>query len=125
MTNSSNRKTRVVTNSEIFEQVKRLYKTKSKRELLEITSLSKSALNKLIRKLETYEISDEPSFENLFNTPGRKKKDKNALHSEIRSLFGNDNSLTQRGCNYKLATSISSSTFSREVKAAGLSRKRI
>ena len=43
---SQQRKTRVlILNEETFDQVKRLYKIKSKKELLEITNLSISALH--------------------------------------------------------------------------------
>ena len=90
MSNPPNRKSRIVVNSEISEQVKWLYKSKGKRELLEITSWSNSALNSLIIKIGTCEDND-PRFEDLYNTAGRKKVWKSILHSKIRSLFGTDN----------------------------------
>ena len=84
---SQQRKTRVLINEETFDQVKRLYKIKSKKELLEITNLSISALNNLIRKIESQE-SEELSFSNVYKTSGRNKKDKSELYTEIRSIMG-------------------------------------
>ena len=45
MSKEQQRKERVSLNLEIFDQVKRLYTTKTKQELLEITNLSLSASN--------------------------------------------------------------------------------
>ena len=107
-------------NRELFEQVKRLSKTKSKSELLDITSLSKNVLNVLIRKIENFEGSMEPTFEELYGKPGRKKMNKDALHREIRQIMGNDNSLTQVGCRDKLHVDISLSQICKEFKEIGL-----
>ena len=79
------RKTRVVRTQSIFNQIKRLYKVKSKDELLEITSLSKAALNTSIRKIELCE--NEPTFETLYKSAGRKREDRSTLHTELRSLL--------------------------------------
>ncbi|KAG0422375.1 hypothetical protein DMUE_6217, partial [Dictyocoela muelleri] len=125
MTNESPRKARVPMKKDVFDQVKRLYKTKSKEDLIEITSLSRTALNVLIKKIETFEGEKDPTFEDLYKISGRKKKNKESLHTEIRSIIGNDNSLTLLGCIEKLSTNISISQLSREIKSAGLSRKRI
>ena len=45
MSEEQQRKERVSVNLEIIDQVKRLYTTKTKQELLEITNLSLSACN--------------------------------------------------------------------------------
>ena len=84
---SQQRKTRVLINEETFDQVKRLYKIKSKKELLEITNLSISALNNLIRKIESHD-GEELSFSNIYKNSGRNKKDKSELYTEIRSIMG-------------------------------------
>ena len=109
---SQQRKTRVLINEETFDQVKRLYKIKSKKELLEITNLSTSALNNLIRKIESHE-GEELSFSNIYKKSGRNKKDKSELYTEIRSIMGNDNSFTLKGCQENLTHRVSRSTFAR------------
>ena len=86
--------------------------------------MSLSALNKLIRKLENLS-QGEPTFEALFKKAGRKMKNKDSLHTKIRDIMGNDNSLTLRDCKEKLENEISIAQFSKEIKKAGLSRKRI
>ena len=62
----NNKERKVSVNLEIFDQVKRLYTTKSKQELLEITNFSLSVLqvNKLIRKIKNFS-EGEPTFEAL------------------------------------------------------------
>ena len=89
MENQITRKTRVILNAEIFNQLKRLYKSKSKLESMEITSLSRNAINKAIQKIESSEHNDS-QFENLYNKSGRKRINKRGLHSEIRNIMGND-----------------------------------
>ena len=121
---SQQRKTRVLINEKTFDQVKRLYKIKSKKELLEITNLSISALNNLIRKIESHE-GEELSFSNIYKKSGRNKKDKSELYTEIRSIMGNDNSLTLKGCQEKLTHRVSLPQLSRDFKASELTRKRI
>ena len=116
---SQQRKTRVLINEETFNQVKRLFKTKSKKELLEITSLSISALNSLIRKIESHE-GEELSFSNIYKKSGRNKKDKSELYAEIGSIMGNDKSLTLKGCQEKLTHGVSLPQLSRDFKASGL-----
>ena len=97
---SQQRKTRVLINEETFDLVKRLYKIKSKKKLLEITNLSISTLNNLIRKIESHE-GEELSFSNIYKKSGRNKKDESELYTEIRSIMGNDNSLTLKICQKK------------------------
>lgn len=122
---NSQRKQRLNMTSSMFSQIKRLYKLKTRKELMEITSLSKAALNVAIRKIESYANGDA-TFNALYKSAGRKRSIKDALNTEIRSLMGNDNSLTQVGCRERLQNSnISLSTMCRAVKEAGLSRKRL
>ena len=119
------RKVRVPINSNIFMQIKRFYKLKTKKELMEIYQISKTTLNTAIRKIESCENHDA-TFETLYMRAGRRPKDCTALHTEIRSLLGEDNSLTQIGCRERMQnSSISLSTMCRLVKGAGLSRKRL
>jgi len=125
MNSNQGRKVHAGVNHEKFNQIKRLYTSKSKKELLEITALSLNALNVAIRRIEECKSETEATFENLYAKPGRKKSAKLTLHSEIRSIIGNDNSLTQVGCRELLSTKISLPQLCREVKAAGLSRKRL
>ena len=94
MSEEQRRKQRVCLNRDNFEQIKRLYKIKTKNELLEITNLGISALKNLTRKIESYDGADEPTFDVLYKKLGRKRKNKNELHNEIRSIMGNDDSLT-------------------------------
>jgi len=124
MENNVARKKRVMINAEVFNQIKRLYKSRSKLEIMEITSLSKNAVNEAIRKIENCECS-EPQFETLYKKVGRKKLNKESLHNEIRNIMGNDNSLTQKGCQEKLSINISTTKLCREIKLAGLTRKRL
>jgi len=91
---------------------------------MDITLLSKNALNDAIRRLEKSESCD-PRFEDLYGKAGRKFQNKSSLHTKIREIMGNDNSLTQRGCKELLPTPVSLPQLSREFKAAGLSRKRL
>ena len=124
MRNITQRKKRIIINNEMFNQIKRLYKVKSKSELIEITSLSKNALNACIRKIENCD-NENVTFEDLYKKAGRKKKDKESLHIEIRSIMGNDNSLTIVGCKDKITQNLSVSQICREIKSAGLTRKRL
>jgi len=124
MENQITRKTRVILNVEIFNQLKRLHKSKSKLELMEITSLRRNAVNEAIRKIESSEHND-PQFENLYKKSGRKRINKRGLHNEIRNIMGNDNSLTQKGCQQKLSVNLSVSQINRKFKAVGLIRKRL
>ena len=89
------KKERVTVNLEIFDQVKQLYTTKTKQELLENTNLSLSTLNKLIGKIENFS-QREPTFESSFKKARRKMKNKDFLHTKIRDIMGNKNSLTCR-----------------------------
>ena len=77
-----------------------------------------------IRKIENSEESD-PSFEALYKKPGRNSIDKSISHMIIRDIIENDNSLTQVGCKELLRTKNSYPQLCREVKAGGLSRKRL
>ena len=83
MSEEQQRKESISVNLEIFDQVKQLYTTKTKQELLKITNLSLLALNKLIRKIENF-CKGEPTFEALFKKAGRKMKYKDFLHIKIR-----------------------------------------
>ena len=121
---SQQRKTRVLIIEETFDQVKRLYKIKSKKELLEITNLSISALNNLIRKIDSHE-GEELSFTNIYKKSRRNEKDKSELYTEIRSIMGNDNFLTLKGCQEKLTHRASLPQLSLDFKASELTRKRI
>ena len=58
MSEKQQKNERVSVNLEIFDLVKRLYTTKTKQELLEITNLSLSACNFKFRRL-----TKEPSFQ--------------------------------------------------------------
>lgn len=122
--NIRNRKQRVLMNFSLFTQIKRFYKSKSIEELMEITSISRNSIYEAIRKIENCEESD-PSFEALYKNPGRNSIDKNVLHMEIRDIMGSDNSLTQVGLKELLVSNISYAQLCREVKASGLSRKRL
>ena len=86
MSEERQRKERVSVNLEIFDQVKRLYTTT---RVLEITNLSLSALNKLIRKIENFS-EREPTFQALFKKAGRKMKNRDSLPTKIRDIMGND-----------------------------------
>ena len=121
---SQQRKTRVLINEKTFDQVERLYKIKSKKELLDITNLSISALNNLIKKIESHE-GEELSFSNIYKKSGRNTKDKSELYTEIRSIMGNDNSLNLKGCQKKLTRRVSLPQLLRDFKASRLTRKRI
>ncbi|KAI5152218.1 hypothetical protein ENBRE01_2660 [Enteropsectra breve] len=91
---SSNlRKQRKKLDSSIFEQIKRLYKSKTKQELAEITGVGLSAITNCIRKIETSD-AEEAYFSALYKKPDAKRRDKRHLHTEIRNIVGNDNSLT-------------------------------
>ena len=48
----------------------------------------------------------------------------NNLYSQIRNIVGNDNSLRQSGIHEVLEIKISKSQLDRDIKAAGLVRKR-
>ena len=124
MSEERSRKLRVCVNPENFEQVKRLYKIKTKKELMEITNLGISALNSLIKKFESNDGDEEPTYNVFYGKSGR-KKNKNEHFNKICFIMGNDNSLTLRGCKEKLTTPVSISQLSRNMKGAGLSRKRI
>ncbi|KAI5151339.1 hypothetical protein ENBRE01_2069 [Enteropsectra breve] len=122
---SSNlRKQRKKIDSSIFEQIKRLYKSKTKQELAEITGVGISAITNCIRKIETCD-AEEAYFSALYKKPGAKRRDKRLLHTEIRNIVGNDNSLTQKGVQEKLSLPFSLPQLSREFKAMGLKRKRL
>ncbi len=122
MSQENSRKRRVMINKDKFGLIKKFYKFKTKTELLEITGVSRSSLNKIIARLSS-EGGNDLTFENAFKKTGRKIKNKENLHCEIRNVMGNDNSLTQTGCLEKLTTSISKTTLCREIKFAGLSSK--
>ncbi|KAF7701487.1 hypothetical protein CDIK_0801 [Cucumispora dikerogammari] len=121
MSDKSTRKTRTTISRIIFEQVKRMWKRKTKKELMDITSLSRTAINVLISKIEKNEIL---SFEDFYFKARRKKKCKEALRTEIMSTLGNDNS-TLRGCKDKILVSLSIQQLSREIKPASMTKKRI
>lgn len=82
-------------------------------------------MNVAIRKIENNENQNDATYESAYAKPGRKKIPKDALHTEIRSIMGNDNSLTQIGCKEKLSKEISLSQLCKEMKSAGLTRKRL
>lgn len=122
MTNN-NRKPRTLMTIERFELIKRFYKSRPKRELVELTGLCLRSIEKAIDKIDNCE--GECQYQNLYAKPGRKKVNKSSLHVEIKSIMANDNTLTQKGCIEKLSNPISKSAISREIKLAGLSRKRL
>ena len=78
----------------------------------------------MIRKIESHE-GEELSFSNIYKKFGRNKKDKSQLYTEIRSIIGNDNSLTLKGCQEKLTHMVSLPQLLRDFKASRLTRKRI
>ena len=81
MSEERQRKERVSVNLEIFDQVKRLYTTT---RVLEITNLSLSALDKLIRKIENFS-EREPTFRALFKKAGRKIENRDfSAHKNTR-----------------------------------------
>ena len=49
---SPNRKQRIVMNEENFNLIVKFYTTKSTKDLVEMTNLSKSAINKCIKKMK-------------------------------------------------------------------------
>ena len=122
---SPNRKQRIVMNEEKFNLIVKFYTTKSTKDLVEMTNLSKSAINKCIKKIEDNIDSPEFSFKSLFKCPGRKRNDKSELHRKIIETICDDNTLTQNGCKRKLGIDISDSQMSKEFKNAGLTRKRL
>lgn len=110
---------------ELFNLIIRMHGTTSKAELCQITNLSITAVNKAIRFIEETPEDEKPDF-NLYSKPkGRKKKDKDFKYTAIRKKMGEDNSLTLRGCAEQLDYTISVSQMSRDVRAAGLKRKRL
>ena len=119
----SNRKPRVTLNEEKFNTILRSYKNMPPAELAQLIGLSYSSVIKAIAKIETCE--NDPSYQTLYSKPGRKKKDKTGLYSEIIKCFGNDNSLTQVGLREVLSVDRSLAQISRDVKAANLKRKRL
>ncbi len=63
-------------------------------ELEEITCLGKSAIYNVINKIESFEGTIESTFTDLYEKPSSKVKNKSEVHSQIRTIFGNDKSLT-------------------------------
>ncbi|KAF7690793.1 hypothetical protein CDIK_2629 [Cucumispora dikerogammari] len=122
MSDESTQKTRTTVSRTIFEQVKQMWRIKTKEELMDITPLGRTAINVLISKIEK---NENLSFEDLYFKAGQKKKCKEAPHAETRSTLRNDNSLTLRGCKDKILVSLSIPQLSREIKSAGMARKRI
>ncbi|KAF7685531.1 hypothetical protein CDIK_3720 [Cucumispora dikerogammari] len=120
MFTSNERKKKTSMLATTFELVKRLYLTKTKTELKKISSLSRSALDALLKKIQDNEDLD---FKELYSKARRKKKNKESLHSQIRSVMGEDNSLTPTGCLDKIDQGISVSQLCIEFKEAGLTRK--
>ncbi|KAF7685286.1 hypothetical protein CDIK_3965, partial [Cucumispora dikerogammari] len=57
--------------------------------------------------------------------PERKKNNNEAIHVELRSIMGEDNSLTLAGCKAKISSNFSIPQLSRHFKAVGLTRKRL
>ena len=98
---------------------------RSKDELVTLTSISKTTINKLIKKLDEWEGEEDPSYEDFYVKRGRRIKDKSARYAEIRRVVCDDNSLTLRGCAAKLEYTVSIAQLSRDMKAAGFSRKRL
>ncbi|KAI5152187.1 hypothetical protein ENBRE01_2637 [Enteropsectra breve] len=96
---------------------------KNLKKLAEFTGVSYSAISRCVRKIESSETS-EPQYTDLFNKPGKKQQDKTALHTEIRNIIGNNNSLILIGVRERLSVNISASQVCQEFKAAGLKRKR-
>ena len=82
------------------------------RGFLAFVSLS-STLKNLIRKIESHEV-EKLSISNIYKKSGRNKKDKSELYTEIRSIMGNNNALTLKGCQEKLTHRVSLSQLSRD-----------
>ncbi|KAF7699615.1 hypothetical protein CDIK_1123 [Cucumispora dikerogammari] len=125
MTNEKRRKGKTLMSRGTFEQVKRLYKSKTKEEIMEITLLSRSALNVLIRKIESFENINDLTFESVYGKPERKKNNNEAIHVELRFMIGKDNFLILAGCKEKIFSNFSIPQLSRHFKAPGLQEKRL
>ncbi|KAF7685979.1 hypothetical protein CDIK_3272 [Cucumispora dikerogammari] len=122
MSDETTRKTRTTTSRTIFKQEKRMWKTKTKKELMDITSSGRTAINVLISKIEK---NESLSLKDFYSKASRNKKCKEALLAEIKSTLGNDISLTLKGCKYKISVSLSIPQLDREIKATSMTRKRI
>ena len=119
------RKPRVFITEAIFDQIVRLRSTKTKNELIDITGVSISALNKLLKKLDSLEEGETPLYSNFFNKPGRKILDKTQRYLELKLITGNDNTLTLQGCVDNMSRPKSKSQVCRDFKKAGITRKRL
>ena len=124
MSDTNQRKKRILMTEDRFNQVKRLYKSKTKKELIEIMGISLNSLNEAIRKIE-HASDDDPKFKEVYKKAGRKPIEKSGRISNILNIFGSDNSLTIRGCIEKLDLNISKSQVARDMIQAGLTRKRL
>ena len=120
---SNNRKERKIFTKELFNWFLRIYKEKTNQELADLLNISYSRIAAIKKIVE--ESENVPAYDEIFKKSGRKKIDKSDRFSKILDVFGNDNSLTQRGANEKLSLSLSKSQLSRDIKEAGLKRKRI
>ncbi len=63
---------------------------------MELTALSKNAINNAIRIIK--ECEEKVKFSDFYKKPGRKVLNKENPHNRIRMVKGEDNSLTQYGC---------------------------
>ena len=70
------RKQRKAISEEIFDQIVRLRETRSKADLMTIIGIGKSALDKLIQRLDLLEENETPIYTNFYKTAGPKLKDK-------------------------------------------------
>ena len=122
---SAQRKTRVFITEGIFNQVVHLQNTMSKKDLLDVTGVGKSALNKLLAKLDSLPEGEIPCYTKFYNKPGRKPTSKSARYDELHMIVGADNSLNLQGCSEKLSTNLSRSQICRDMKIAGITRKRL
>ena len=122
---STPKKPRVLITKSIFDQIVRLRGTMAKRDLLDVTGVSKSALDKLLQKLDSFKQDEVPFYSKFFGKPGRKPTNKSARFDELQMIVGADNSQNLQGCAEILSTKLSRSQVCRDMKIAGITRKRL
>ena len=97
----------------------------TKKELMELTGLSLSTINRCIRNLDQLDEGKEPLYSEFIKKRGRKAADKSERYGKLRQIVGSDNSLTLSGVNNQLRENISISQISGDLKAARLSQKQL
>ena len=69
MSDTNQRKKRILMTEDRFNQVKRLYKSKTKKELIEIIGINLNSLSEAIRKIE-HASDDDPKFKEVYKNAG-------------------------------------------------------